>query len=110
MSWGEPAEINGKIIGYEVKYQPSGNPGHHCKLQNQIFVDFITEEDGPATDLPPTVVKIPNGNYRSLLVENLMENTTYLYSVRAENESGYGPWQLAKMRIDHQIGTRPPSG
>jgi len=90
VSWGEPAEINGKIIGYEVKYQPS-------------------EEDGPATDLPPTVVKIPNGNYRSLLVENLMENTTYLYSVRAENESGYGPWQLAKMRIDHQIGTRPPS-
>ena len=24
VSWGEPAVTNGKIIGYEVKYEPSG--------------------------------------------------------------------------------------
>merc|ERR1712183_606668 len=47
--------------------------------------------------------------YRSLLVESLIENTTYLYSVRAENQAGYGPWQQAKMLIDHKVGTRPPS-
>merc|ERR1719376_819751 len=52
---------------------------------------------------------IPNGSYRSLLVEGLIENTTYLYSVRAENQAGYGPWQQAKMLIDHKVGTRPPS-
>lgn len=90
VSWGEPAVTNGKITGYEIKYEPA-------------------EESAKSKGLPPTVVKIPNGSYRSLLVEGLIENTQYLYSVRAENEAGYGPWQQAKMKIDHQIGTRPPS-
>lgn len=94
VSWGEPAVTNGKICGYEIKYHP-------CE-------DDPTSVES-TSKLPPTVVKIPNGSYRSLMVDGLIENTTYLYSVRAENASGYGEWQRAKMRIDHKIGTRPPS-
>jgi len=93
VSWGEPAVTNGPITGYEVKYEPSADES----------------KQSSATSVVPTVVKIPNGSYRSLLVEGLIENTTYLYSVRAENEAGYGPWQMAKMTIDHKIGTRPTS-
>ena len=58
---------------------------------------------------PPTVVKIPDGHFRSLLVENLLEDIAYLYSVRAQNKSGLGAPREATMKIEH-IGSRPPSG
>merc|ERR1719334_2727602 len=59
---------------------------------------------------PPVNVKIPNGAIRSLLVENILEDTTYLYAVRAENQHGWGPWQQARMKIEVTAsGERPGS-
>merc|ERR1719334_2581280 len=60
---------------------------------------------------PPVNVKIPNGAIRSLLVENILEDTTYLYAVRAENQHGWGPWQQARMKIEVTQGSdgRPGS-
>merc|ERR1719192_595472 len=59
---------------------------------------------------PAVNVKIPNGAIRSLLVENILEDTTYLYAVRAENQHGWGPWQQARMKIEVSAsGDRPGS-
>jgi len=79
-SWGEPPYTHGRITGYEVDYKP---------------MDTSLLETNPAVN-----VKIPNGAIRSLLVENILEDTTYLYAVRAENQHGWGPWQQARMKIE----------
>nr|XP_039274738.1 uncharacterized protein LOC120348632 isoform X3 [Styela clava] len=85
-SWGEPANPNGTITSYEVMYQ---------------LLDKSKNE-------PPVLVRIPDGHYRSLLVEDLRENEPYKYSVRAKNQWGYGEFRHADMKIEH-VGTRPPS-
>jgi len=90
-SWGEPPYTHGRITGYEVDYKP---------------MDASLLETNPAVN-----VKIPNGAIRSLLVENILEDTTYLYAVRAENQHGWGPWQQARMKIEVTQGSdgRPGS-
>lgn len=55
------------------------------------------------------MVRIPDGHYRSLLVEDLMENQTYTYRVRALNKWGCGEFRVADMKIEN-MGSRPPSG
>jgi len=89
-SWGEPPYTHGRITGYEVDYKP---------MDDSLLERF-----------PPVNVKIPNGAIRSLLVENILEDTTYLYAVRAENQHGWGPWQQARMKIEVTAsGERPGS-
>lgn len=88
-SWGEPPYTHGRITGYEVDYKP---------MDTSLLEAH-----------PPVNVKIPNGAIRSLLVENILEDTTYLYAVRAENQHGWGPWQQARMKIEVTGGERPGS-
>merc|ERR1719334_2223061 len=74
-------------------------------------VDYKPMDDSLLETHPPVNVKIPNGAIRSLLVENILEDTTYLYAVRAENQHGWGPWQQARMKIEVTQGSdgRPGS-
>ena len=78
-------------------------------LPCSIIKKFSSTDDRLLQQHPPVVVKIPDGHFRSLLVENLLQDTAYLYSVRALNKSGLGTAREATMKIEH-VGSRPPSG
>jgi hypothetical protein len=57
------------------------------------------------------IVPLPGPDHRSLFVENLVENTEYRYTVRAENRWGLGEMRTARMWIKPMAGrgSRPPS-
>ena len=80
------------------------------KFRTFNYILFSTDASLLETN-PAVNVKIPNGAIRSLLVENILEDTTYLYAVRAENQHGWGPWQQARMKIEVTQGAdgRPGS-
>ncbi|XP_068439420.1 integrin beta-4 isoform X2 [Clinocottus analis] len=82
VSWGEPAETNGKITAYEVIYIP---------------IDDETKPQGPAKK-----VKIDNPKKRMLLIENLQSAQTYQYKVRAMNSIGWGPFRDATINLASQ--------
>lgn len=69
---------------------------------------YVLDEEA-ARNQPPVVVNIPDGHFRSILIENLLEDTTYFYEVKARNKSGLGAPRQATMTIEH-VGSRPPSG
>jgi hypothetical protein len=89
VNWGEPSQCNGEILAYCVEYHT------------------IDETSG----IEPVVVPLPGPDHRSLLVENLIENMEYRYTVRAENKWGLGDMRTARMWIKpmHGKGSRPPS-
>ena len=57
VNWGEPTYCNGEILAYCVEYHT------------------IDENSG----IEPVVLPLPGPDHRSLLVENLIENTEYRY-------------------------------
>jgi len=89
VNWGEPQHCNGEISAYCVEYHT------------------IDEDSG----IEPVMVPLPGPDHRSLLVENLIENTEYRYTVRAENRWGLGEMRTARMWIKPMQGkgSRPPS-
>ena len=57
VNWGEPVHCHGEICSYVVEYHT------------------IDQDSG----IEPVVVPLPGPDHRSLLVENLIENTEYRY-------------------------------
>jgi len=89
VNWGEPTHCHGEITSYVVEYHT------------------IDDHSG----IPPMIVPLPGPDHRSLFVENLVENTEYRYTVRAENRWGLGEMRTARMWIKPMAGrgSRPPS-
>ncbi|XP_041077441.1 integrin beta-4-like isoform X2 [Polyodon spathula] len=82
LSWAEPAETNGDIKAYEVTYTP------------------ITEDKKAMG--PTKTVRIEDPKKRMILIENLVESQTYLYTVRARNGAGWGPARDATINLATQ--------
>uniref|UniRef100_A0AAF5DSP0 Thioredoxin domain-containing protein n=2 Tax=Strongyloides stercoralis TaxID=6248 RepID=A0AAF5DSP0_STRER len=84
VTWEEPIEPNGLILGYLISYHSSENNGYN---QDKMF-------------------RIKDNH---VLLTNLTENFHYIISVKAESNQGFGPPTTSEVRIGYgNSGTPNP--